>query len=335
MDEAKIKNIVEGALLAAARPLKVDDLEALFKEDERPERSDIRAALEALETDYEGRAMTLRQVASGFRIQVQEEVSDWVSRLWEERPSRYSRALLETLALIAYRQPITRGEIEEVRGVSVSSSIVRTLQERGWIKVVGHRDVPGRPAMFGTTREFLDYFGLKSLDELPTLAEIRDIDSINVELNLDPENSESHSEPEESDDGGEPNTDSTESASEEPEADDEDSDVPREAAEGAEEAAVEGEIVDDEATGDSVDERNLGERADNSPFEESPYNGDDEGEDLDFEENYAEEEQEEDSARPAREEEGGTQASEGARSETAAGPEDTDTDGDDGRGSGA
>lgn len=329
MDEAKIKNIVEGALLAAARPLKVDDLEALFKEDERPERSDIRAALEALEADYEGRAMALRQVASGFRIQVREDVSDWVSRLWEERPSRYSRALLETLALIAYRQPITRGEIEEVRGVSVSSSIVRTLQERGWIKVVGHRDVPGRPAMFGTTREFLDYFGLKSLDELPTLAEIRDIDSINVELNLDPDNSDSESD---ADDGGGQKTGSAESAGEEPEAVDEDSDETQEAVEGAEEAAAEGEIVDDEATGDSVDERNLGERADESPFEESPYNGEDEGEDLDFEEDYAEETQEDDGERSADEEEGGTQASEGTRSEAAAGTEDT---GDDGRGSGA
>lgn len=324
MDEAKIKNIVEGALLAAARPLKVDDLEGLFQEDERPERSVIRAALEALEADYEGRAMALRQVASGFRIQVREEVSDWVSRLWEERPSRYSRALLETLALIAYRQPITRGEIEEVRGVSVSSSIVRTLQERGWIKVVGHRDVPGRPAMFGTTREFLDYFGLKSLDELPTLAEIRDIDSINVELNLDPDDPDS-------DEAGEHKADSAAASDDDRDAGDERPDEAK-AADGTEESTAEGGVVDDAAAGDSVDERNLGERADDSPFEESPYNGDDEGEDLDFEEDYAEEEQEDDGARPAREEEGGSQASEGARPETATGTEDT---GDDGRGSGA
>lgn len=185
MEAEKLKKIVEGALLAAGRPVKLDQLEALFEDRERPERAAIREAIETLKTDYEERSMELKEVASGYRIQVREEVSDWVSRLWEERPSRYSRALLETLALVAYRQPITRGEIEEVRGVSVSTSIIRTLQERGWIKVVGHRDVPGRPAMFGTTREFLDYFNLKSLDELPTLAEIRDIDSINVELELD------------------------------------------------------------------------------------------------------------------------------------------------------
>lgn len=185
MEAEKLKQIIEGALLAAGRPVKMEQLEALFQEHERPEKKEIREAVQALQADYEGRAMELVEVGSGFRIQVRQTVSDWVSRLWEERPSRYSRALLETLALIAYRQPITRSEIEEVRGVSVSTSIIRTLEERGWIKVVGHRDVPGRPAMFGTTREFLDYFNLKSLDELPSLAEIRDIDSINVELELE------------------------------------------------------------------------------------------------------------------------------------------------------
>jgi segregation and condensation protein B len=185
MEHDKLKNIVEGALLAAGRPLRITDIETLFAEGERPERAQLRDVLTELQSDYEGRAVELREVAGGFRVQVRQENSPWVSRLWEERPTRYSRALLETLALIAYRQPITRGEIEDVRGVSVSTNIVRTLEERGWIKVVGHRDVPGRPAMFGTTREFLDYFGLKSLDELPTLAEIRDIDSINVELQFD------------------------------------------------------------------------------------------------------------------------------------------------------
>lgn len=191
MQTEQIKQIIEGALLAAGRPVKLDQLEALFQEHERPEKQDLREAIQALQADYEDRAMELVEVGNGFRIQVRQSVSDWVSRLWEERPSRYSRALLETLALVAYRQPITRSEIEEVRGVSVSTSIIRTLQERGWIKVVGHRDVPGRPAMFGTTREFLDYFNLKSLDELPSLAEIRDIDSINVELELDDESQSS------------------------------------------------------------------------------------------------------------------------------------------------
>ena len=186
MDEQKLKNIVEAALLAAGRPLSLDDLLGLFDDGERPDKPVLRTALEALAADYEGRSIGLVEVASGWRVQVRREYSDWLSRLWQERPPRYSRALLETLALVAYRQPITRGEIEDIRGVSVSSNIVRTLQERGWIRVVGHRDVPGKPEMFGTTREFLDYFGLKRLDELPTLAAIRDLDSINVELDFGP-----------------------------------------------------------------------------------------------------------------------------------------------------
>lgn len=184
-DAEKLKHIVEAALLAAARPLSLDQLQALFSEEEKPDKSSLREALRNLEADYADRSVELREVASGFRVQVRQEYSEWTSRLWEERPTRYSRALLETLALVAYRQPVTRGEIEEVRGVSVSSNIVKTLMDRNWIRIVGHRDVPGRPAMFGTTRDFLDYFGLKSLDELPTLAELRDIDSINVELDFD------------------------------------------------------------------------------------------------------------------------------------------------------
>lgn len=184
MNEQQMKMILEGALLAAGRALTLDDLLGLFEDDERPERDAVRAALTALQEDYAERSFVLKEVASGFRLQVKRELSPWISRLWLERPSRYSRALLETLALVAYRQPITRGEIEDIRGVSVSSSIMKTLQERDWIRVVGHRDVPGKPAMYGTSKPFLDYFDLKSLDELPTLAELRDIDSINAELDL-------------------------------------------------------------------------------------------------------------------------------------------------------
>lgn len=185
MDIDRLKQIAEAILLAAGRPLTLDQLLAMFTEDERPERGDMRTALSALESDFESRGIQLVQVASGYRIQVRREMQPWVSRLWEEKPSRYSRALLETLSLIAYRQPITRGEIEEVRGVSVSSSIMKTLLEREWVRTVGHRDVPGHPAIYGTTRQFLDYFGLKSLDELPTLAELRDLSAIGAELELD------------------------------------------------------------------------------------------------------------------------------------------------------
>lgn len=185
MDPEQLKNIVEAALLAAGRPLSLEQLQALFPDHERPERTDLKAALATLESDYAQRGIRVLEVASGWRIQVREEMSTWLSRLWQDRPARYSRALLETLALIAYRQPITRGEIEDIRGVSVSSNIMRTLLERGWVRIVGHRDVPGRPGMYATTREFLDYFGLKKLEDLPPLAEIRDLDSISVELDLE------------------------------------------------------------------------------------------------------------------------------------------------------
>ena len=183
--EQKLKQIAEAALMAAGKPLSLDELMELFEEEERPERKAMRAAVKALAEEYEDRGIELNEVASGFRIQVRAELAPWVSRLWVERPPRYSRALMETLALIAYRQPITRGEIEDIRGVSVSSNIVKTLLEREWVRVVGQRDVPGRPSLYATTREFLDYFNLKSLEELPTLAEIRDLDSINRELNLE------------------------------------------------------------------------------------------------------------------------------------------------------
>jgi segregation and condensation protein B len=183
-NQEKLKQIVEAALLAAGRPLNMDQLLALFDEREQPEKKDVREVLESLMQDYQGRGIEVVEVGSGYRIQVRAGLSPWVSRLWAERPPKYSRALLETLALIAYRQPITRGEIEDIRGVSVSSNIIKTLTEREWVRVVGHRDVPGKPSLYATTKEFLDYFNLSSLNELPTLAEIRDLDSINRELEL-------------------------------------------------------------------------------------------------------------------------------------------------------
>ena len=167
-----------GALLAAGEPLSVDRLAKLFKLgelDPKEGRNQIREALKSLELESQGRGYILRRVASGYRYQVRHELSLWVSRLWEEKPPRYSRALLETLALVAYKQPVTRGDIEQIRGVSVSPNIMRTLLERGWVKVVGQREVPGRPSLYGTTRAFLDYFDLKSLDQLPPLAEIREL----------------------------------------------------------------------------------------------------------------------------------------------------------------
>jgi segregation and condensation protein B len=184
MNEHDLKITIEATLLAAGRPVTSQQLLELFEERERPTDEQLQAALEALAVDYAERGIELVQVASGWRIQVRQRCTDIVSRLWQERPSKYSRALLETLALVAYRQPITRSEIEEIRGVSISSTIMRTLQERNWIRVVGHREVPGRPELLGTTREFLDYFGLKSLDQLPTLAELRDVETIGVQLEL-------------------------------------------------------------------------------------------------------------------------------------------------------
>ena len=184
MDQAEIKYFVEAALLAAGRPLSADQIKGLFDGRSAPDKREIRKAIDSLNEDYEARGLVVAEVASGFRIQIKAAMAERLGRLWEERPPRYSRALFETLALVAYRQPITRGEIEEVRGVAVSSNIVRTLMERDWIRVVGHRDVPGRPAMFGTTRTFLDYFGLKKLDDLPPLADLADWESLRVQLDL-------------------------------------------------------------------------------------------------------------------------------------------------------
>ncbi len=184
MSNLRIKHVVEAVLLAAGKPLSLEQLLGVFGDGEKPHPDELRDALTTLQEGYADRGLELVEVASGWRIQVSQAMEPWVSRLTEEKPTRYSRALLETLALVAYRQPITRGEIEDIRGVSVSSSIMKTLQEREWVRVVGHRDVPGRPAMYGTTRQFLDYFNLKGLDDLPTLMELRDIDTINAELDL-------------------------------------------------------------------------------------------------------------------------------------------------------
>ena len=184
MDQDEIKYFLEAALLAAGRPLSIDQMKALFDGRMIPETAEIRQAIATLNDEYELRGIVVSEVASGFRMQVKSSMADRLQKLWEERPPRYSRALFETLALIAYRQPITRGEIEEIRGVSVSSNITRQLLERDWVRVVGHRDVPGRPAMFGTTKGFLDYFSLKKLDDLPPLADLSDWESLRVQLNL-------------------------------------------------------------------------------------------------------------------------------------------------------
>jgi segregation and condensation protein B len=184
MNTELIKKIVEGALLAAGRPLDISQLEKLFADDERPPRDQLRAAIEDIQADCRGRGYDVVQVASGFRFQVSDELAPWINRLWEEKPKRYSRAMLETLALIVYRQPLTRGDIELVRGVAVSSDIIRALQEREWIAVVGHRDVPGRPALYATTKQFLNYFNLKSLQQLPALGEIKDFAELDPELEL-------------------------------------------------------------------------------------------------------------------------------------------------------
>jgi segregation and condensation protein B len=184
MDDNQIKYFIEAALLAAGRPMNIDQLQKLFDDDAAPEKTQIRQAISNLLDDYEERGLTITEVASGFRIQIEGGMSERLQKLWEERPPRYSRALFETMALIAYRQPMTRGEIEEIRGVAVSSNIIRSLLERDWVRVVGHRDVPGRPEMFGTTKQFLDYFGLKRLDDLPPLADLSDWESLRVQLNL-------------------------------------------------------------------------------------------------------------------------------------------------------
>lgn len=184
MTESHTKNVIEAALLAAGRPLNIAELSELFDELGRPDTAALREALAALEQDYTGRGIEVKETANGFRIQVRRDLANEISRLWPERPPRYSRALLETLALIAYRQPITRAEIEAVRGVAVNPNIIKTVIERNWVRVVGNRDVPGRPELLGTTKDFLDYFGLRSLEELPPLAELKAMGDVNLQLDL-------------------------------------------------------------------------------------------------------------------------------------------------------
>jgi segregation and condensation protein B len=184
MSDAYFKNVVEAALLAAARPVSIPELQQIFDEQSRPSPKEMRAVLEQLAADFEGRGVAIRETATGFRFQVRTEFAHEVARLWPDRPRKYSRALLETLALIAYRQPITRAEIENVRGVAVNPEIVKTLMERNWVRVVGHRDVPGQPELLGTTAEFLDYFSLKSIEDLPPLADLKSLTDLNLQLPL-------------------------------------------------------------------------------------------------------------------------------------------------------
>ena len=183
MNQQHLKNIIEAALMTYDEPLSLNQLLALFEQDDiRPEKEDIRSVLEALQEDYEERGIELKEVSSGFRFQARSDYAIWINRLFQERPQRYSRAFMETLAIIAYRQPVTRSEIEDIRGVSVNSNIIKSLQEREWIRVVGHRDVPGKPELLATTKEFLDYFNLKRLSELPPLSDIKDYEQINPDL---------------------------------------------------------------------------------------------------------------------------------------------------------
>jgi segregation and condensation protein B len=184
MIDTEVRNVVEAALFAAGKSLTINELSQLFDELDRPTASDIRQVLEQLQEGFAGRPLELKETGAGFRVQVRRQYAGAVARLWPERPQRYSRALLETLALIAYRQPITRAEIESVRGVTVNPNITKTLLERQWIRVVGHRDLPGRPELLGTTREFLEYFGLRSLDELPPLSELRSLEQLDPQLDL-------------------------------------------------------------------------------------------------------------------------------------------------------
>jgi len=187
--EHKLSQVIEAVLLSASRPIDVQEIERVFPEDEKPTREEIRQALQDIEEQCKDRGVELKKVSSGYRLQVRQTLSSYVAKLWEERPQRFSKATLETLALIAYRQPITRGEIEEIRGVTIGTQLMRGLMERGWVKIVGQRDVPGRPSLYSTTKEFLDYFGLQHLRELPDLPDLPDLRSLDMELPLETDNS--------------------------------------------------------------------------------------------------------------------------------------------------
>ncbi|MFM1565649.1 MAG: SMC-Scp complex subunit ScpB [SAR86 cluster bacterium] len=188
--ENKLIQIIEAALLSASRPLSIQEIQRLFPTDQTPSKEDIKETLNEIEDLCAKRGVELKRVSSGYRMQVKQSLSAYIAKLWEEKPQRYSKATLETLALIAYRQPITRGEIEQIRGVSVGTQLIRGILERGWIKIVGQRDVPGRPSLYATTKEFLDYFGLQHLRELPGLPDLPDIDSLDMKLPLEEEQKE-------------------------------------------------------------------------------------------------------------------------------------------------
>ena len=179
--QKKLSEIIEALLLSASRPISIDDMVKVF-EDPKPSKDDIRNALNVIDDDCTNRGIELKRIASGYRLQVKQTLSSYVAKLWEEKPQKFSKATLETLSLIAYKQPITRGEIEEIRGVTVGTQLMRGLMERGWVKIVGQRDVPGRPSLYATTKEFLDYFGLQHLRELPELPELPDLKSLDLEL---------------------------------------------------------------------------------------------------------------------------------------------------------
>ena len=194
--ENKLMQIIEAALLSASRPLKIEEIQRLFPKDQAPDKEDIKETLNEIEELCANRGVELKRVSSGYRMQVKQSLSKYIAKLWEEKPQKYTKATLETLALIAYRQPITRGEIEEIRGVSVGTQLIRGILERGWIKIVGQRDVPGRPSLYATTKEFLDYFGLQHLRELPDLPDLPDVDSLDMELPLEEEKEQTESQSE-------------------------------------------------------------------------------------------------------------------------------------------
>ena len=189
--ENTLSQIIEALLLSASRPIDVQEIERVFDETERPSKDEIRSALSEIEEQCSNRGVELKKVSTGYRLQVRQDLSSYIAKLWEEKPPRFSKATLETLALIAYRQPITRGEIEEIRGVTIGTQLMRGLMDRGWVKIVGLRDVPGRPSLYSTTKEFLDYFGLQHLRELPDLPELPDLQTLDMELPLENELDES------------------------------------------------------------------------------------------------------------------------------------------------